>query len=316
MPMRPLAFTLALAVACAAPTPASAAGADDATARAKAHFKKGSDLYKEARYKDAITEFQAAYKEKPHGVLWFNIAQCQEKLGDIPAALGAYKDYLRETPAADDRATVEIAIANLEKRLGAKGVQQIVVYSDPAGAAVDIDGKWKGKAPYRLELPLGKHQVTATLSGYQLAAREVALTADRSLELDFALQKNAAAPPPPVVVVAPPPTPAGPDLSAKPPPGPAIPPPPPPPAPEKKGRFYTWIAAGTGAAFLVAGAGFGVAASNASNQLRDGTVRDHTTVQGLRDSAANRSFYANLCYGVGGVAAGAGVALFFLEGSF
>src|SRR5574342_658334 len=99
----PLIAALALAaasLAATAPAPALAAPprpgakqAVDQTAEAKARFKRGTDLYRQARYREAIAEFQAAYKLRPHGVLQFNIAQCYEKLGDIPAALTSYHAY-------------------------------------------------------------------------------------------------------------------------------------------------------------------------------------------------------------------------------
>src|SRR5690242_3050488 len=79
---------------------------DAATAEAKVHFAKGTKFYKQARYKDAISEFEAAYKARPHGVLFFNIAQSYEKLGDIPSALRNYHEYLRAIPNADDKGNV------------------------------------------------------------------------------------------------------------------------------------------------------------------------------------------------------------------
>src|SRR2546428_9766437 len=97
-----------------------------ATAEAKAHFQKGTRFYKQARYKDAITEFEAAYKARAHGVLFFNIAQSYEKLGDIPSALRNYHEHLRAIPNADDKANVELAMKNLEMLLAEQGVQQLL----------------------------------------------------------------------------------------------------------------------------------------------------------------------------------------------
>ena len=126
--MKPLVCALLLAAGPAAlAEPAGASRAADATQEAKAHFRKGAEYYRQARYREAIAEFEAAYKLRPHGVIFFNLAQCQERLGDIPAALQAYHEYLRAVPDADDRNTVHAAMANLEARLGAAGVQQLLV---------------------------------------------------------------------------------------------------------------------------------------------------------------------------------------------
>ena len=119
--MRGIPFAIALtalALALATPTAAHARSSSKspskavtpstsaASKRAKRHFDQGVRLYKQARYKDAIAEFEAAYRERPHGVIFFNIAQSYEKLGDLGQALRAYHQYLRELPTADDRETV------------------------------------------------------------------------------------------------------------------------------------------------------------------------------------------------------------------
>lgn len=311
------ALFAALAVALAA-LPASAlagpkAAAADTTAQAKAHFKKGTELYKQARYKDAIAEFEAAYKAKPHGVLFFNIAQCHEKLGDIPNALRSYHEYLRQTPDADDRATVEVAMRNLEKRLAEKGVQQVLVYSDPPGARVFLDGTQKGVTPYAAELILGAHVVKVVKDGFTESVRDITVVADRSMELDFALQKPGAPVAPPVVMAALPPEKPALEATARPeitPPGP-----PPAPPPEEKGRLWTWVTLGVGGAALATAVGFGAAAKSAETDLH-ARVNDHATAQSLADSARTRATVSNVFWGVGGVAVAAGTTLFFVEGRF
>lgn len=40
------------------------------------------------------------------------------------------------------------------------------VQSMPSGAQIFVDGTRKGKAPLKLELPLGKHEVTLRLKNY------------------------------------------------------------------------------------------------------------------------------------------------------
>ncbi len=213
----PVLASLALAaLAPYAPLAAPPATAAERTAMAKARFKKGTALYRQARYREAIAEFQAAYRLRPHGVLHFNIAQCQEKLGDIPAALASYHAYLREVPDAEDRETVQRAISNLEARLAAIGVQQILIYSDPPGAEVLVDGQSRGRTPLGLVLPHGAHVVSLVKAGYQTVTRQVALAPDRSLQLDLAMVKGTSAPPAPVAA----PT-AAPTATAAPTPAPA-----------------------------------------------------------------------------------------------
>jgi tetratricopeptide (TPR) repeat protein len=293
--MKSLVAALLLAAVPAAPALAQAprTAPADATAQAKAHFGRGVDLYKQARYREAIAEFQEAYRLKAHGVIYFNLAQCYERLGDIPAALQAYHEYLRAVPDAEDRRTVVAAMANLEARLGASGVQQLLVYSDPSGAEVRVDGQSRGRTPLALVLPHGSHTVSLEKPGYRTSTRQAVLSSQVSVEMDVALQKLEAGavplPPPPKIFE----------------------PPPPPPKP----RLLKWAAAGAAAAVLGAGVYYGVAARSAERDLMNGAP-NRTTADRLASQAKSRARTANVLYGVGAVAAAGAGAMFLFEGSF
>ncbi|HTN51107.1 MAG TPA: PEGA domain-containing protein [Anaeromyxobacter sp.] len=327
--------TLALSAAlllCTVPS----VRADD-VADARAHFKKGTSLYKAKRYRDAVAEFEAAYRLKPHGAIQYNLAQCREKLQEWPAALRSYTDYLREVPDAKDRAAVRASIGRLEARLAAAGVQALLVYSDPPGAEVRVDGRPLGKTPAQAVLPPGSYQVALTLEGQEPLQQEVQLSPTASRVVDVVLRPastpagagvaaaagaaTAALPPPPVplsISIEPRPPPAAPDLSARPPapPDAAAPPPakPPPEPPKARGRLYTWIAAGVAVAAVGAGAYFGVAAKQQSDKLLDGNV--HPDADQIAKDAKAKAHTANVLYAVGAAAGVAGVTLFFVEGSF
>ncbi len=310
------ALLAAVALALLPLAGAAAPPATDQTAAAKAHFKKGTELYKQARYREAIEEFEAAYKAKPHGVLHYNVAQCYEKLGDIPAALRSYHEYLREVPNADDKEVILRAMSNLEARLAATGMQQVLVYSDPPEAEVWLDGQSRGRTPFSAVLPHGTHTVSLVKTGYKTVTRDIVLAPDRSVELNITLQKGMSTVPlpPPPVVAAPPALAAAPPAKAG-----AVPlsgPAPEPVKPEaKKGKLWTWIAGGVAVAAAGAGAYYGVKAQNASNDLRSGNYVQ-PQVDALQQDAKSAQKTANVLYGVAGVAAAAGVTLFFVEGSF
>jgi len=209
------AVFLAAGVAAAQPS-------DEATEKAKAHFEAARRLYKQASYREAIAEFQKAYNLVPNaassGLLLYNIANCHEKLAEVPQALRAYKDYLRAVPNADDRNEVLVTISNLEKRLREKGVQQVRVYSTPGGAQVAINGDLKGNTPFSIEIAPGKYFLTLTKKGYRPVEKDFVILADSSLELDFTLNEvklGEVAPPPD------PPPPAKVEEKPAPPPAPA-----------------------------------------------------------------------------------------------
>lgn len=291
-----LAFALLLPSAAPAAEASAAAEADSRTAEAKARFKQGVALYKQGRWGEAVEEFETAYRLKPHGVVRFNVAQCYEKLGQVAQALKSYHLYLREVPEAEDKAAVLSSIASLEKSLADRGLQQLLVFSEPPGAELAVDGQPQGRTPWSGELPLGAHKVALSLPGHESASQDVQL-ADKSLPVEVRLAATAAAPPPATsaapkeATTAPPAT----TTNAR---------------PEQKQRLWTWVVAGAAAASLVAAVGCGVAAQSASDQLR-GSVHDQKTAQSLHDQAQSSATASNVLLGIGLAGAAAGGVLYF-----
>jgi hypothetical protein len=289
--------------------------ADD-VAEAKASFRKGADLYRAKQYREAIGEFEAAYRLKPAGAIHYNVAQCRERLGEWPAAIRSYHDYLREAPEANDRAVVRAAVKKLEERLAATGAQPLLVYSDPPGAEVRIDGKVRGTAPFHLVLPPGSYDLELALAGHERVAQEIAMSARAAHVMDVQLRpaqptssSNATA------------TAAKPDLSLGKAAGgtrsvtstvPASPRP-----PKEKRRIFTWIAAGTAVTAAAAGGYFGWSARQAESELQDQSREpDGTITTGHASDATSRARRANVMYAVAGTAAAAGATLFFVEKKF
>ena len=293
-----------------------ALAADDVTV-ARVAFDRGAKLYRAGKYREAIGQFEAAYRAKPHGAIHFNVAQCRERLEEWPAALRSYHDYLREVPEAADRAAVRAAIGRLERRLAANGQQALLVYSDPPGAEVRLDGKVLGHTPVHTTLSPRRYQLTMALDGYQPEEREAVLTPEAAWVLDVVLRPaSTPAPRPAAAAVAPPAAPAtAPDLKPTAPtaapvagksPGPPIPP--------ARARLYTWIVTGVAVGAAGAGAWYGSEAKKTQDRLRDGTV--HPDAASLAHSAQRKATTANVLYGISGAAVVGGVALFFVEGKF
>ena len=261
-----------------------AASADDVTERARKLFQSGRELYQQARYREAIDEFERAYALKPHGAIQFNIAQCLEKLGELPGAIERYKRYLAEVPKAEDRATVQLVIANLERRLLESRPQPLEVRSAPPGAEVLIDGERRGITPLRVEVKPGPHQLELGLPQHVPARREVVTNSERPTEVDFILERQAA----PVTFLTRP-------------------------------RLWTWVALGASALAAGTGVYFGLQAQRDSDALRfpEGDVpHDQQTANALFNDARKKADSANLFFAGSAVAGVAGAALFFVEGRF
>lgn len=124
---------LALAAALLAPR---AAFADEAAARA--HFKKAIDLYDAHDYAQALTEFQAAYGEKPSAGIKQNIALSLKGLNRPADAATAFDEALdegKDTLKPETRAAIDRELADLSKTVATVNV---TVNGDAAGTVVSI----------------------------------------------------------------------------------------------------------------------------------------------------------------------------------
>lgn len=304
--IRPLSAALALAAAAFA-LPARA----DDVAAAKARFKNGVELYRAERWREAVAEFEAAYRLKPHGAIHFNVGQCRERLEEWPAALRSYHDYLREVPDATDRAAVRATLRRIEERLAAAGVQALLVYTEPPGARVELDGRGRGATPFHAVLAPGSYALTLSLEGHEPVREQLELQVAASRVLDVALRRI----PPPAVAGGVPSSPA-PDLSASPPaPVADVSAPAPPPARTKR-RLTAWIAGGTAVAAAAAGALLGASARRDERALSGLAAPDGAAASRYARDARTKARTANVLYAVAGGAAAASVTLFVLEGRF
>lgn len=113
---------LALALSSSALAQAPAAEAS----RAKELFDNGALLYDEGNYQAAIVAFQESYNLSKAPLLMYDIANCQERLGDLKAARDALNIYRAVAPA-EERAALERRIANLEDRIAQQAAAPVVV---------------------------------------------------------------------------------------------------------------------------------------------------------------------------------------------
>jgi hypothetical protein len=302
--MTRLAAAVLVIGALAAALPARA----EDVAEAKARFKKGVELYRDRRWRDAMAEFEAAYRAKPHGAIQFNIAQCRERLEDWPGALRSYQDYLREVPDATDRAAVRASMRRLEERLAAAGAQLLLVYTDPPGAQLSIDGKERGSTPLHAVLAPGRYALIVTLDGHEAVKDQIELSASASRVIDVVLRtvpRTAAAA-------------AVPDLTPRPPAAapPVAPVSPAPPSPGPRRHLATWIAAGTAVAAIATGAVLGWSARQDASAIDAMSAPDRAGASQRARDAQTKARAANVLYALGGGAAAVGGTLFVLEARF
>ena len=120
-----LACVLAAATAHAGPTPADAA------------FKKGRDFLKAGKFAEACAAFEESQRLDPQLGTQFNIAQCDEKIGQIATAWAIYRDLAdHDTNGARQGKSAKLADA-LWLRLPKLKIE---VVDPPKGLVVTLDG--------------------------------------------------------------------------------------------------------------------------------------------------------------------------------
>ena len=277
-----LAALLALPFAGGAADPPAGPPADP-TAAARAAYRRGADLYKAGKFREAITAFEEADRLKPSPALQFNVGQAWEKLGDPEAALAAFARYLRLDPAAPNREAVEKTVRALEGRLAASGRQMLHVTTDPPGAGLAVDGAAAGPSPLDAAYAPGPHAVAASSPGRRTATRDVVLPAGHSLAVHLVLD------PVPEPAAATP-------LSAEPPEAPleATRPDPAPQPVERKSWLGPVIAGGLGVVAAGAGIVMGLQAKNAQDALLAGG-NDRAQADALASKARNHRRRSRIC---------------------
>jgi hypothetical protein len=263
--------------------------------QARADFERGAALYRAGDFRAALAAFEAAQARAPAPQALFNIARCQERLGQLADAVDSYTAYLAAAPEAPDRAAVTARVQELRARLPLEASLRISV--EPP-SPVAVDGEPAGSSPVSVRLAPGTHRVRAAQDGYQPLEREVELAPGGRVQLELSLV--------PLVPVAGG-TERAPEAAVRDTVG---------PLPKSQPRRWTWVATGLAAASLAAGITFGVSAHQAQETLKDGTPRSPDQVQQVYDTAVARSNAANGFYAAAGIAGAAAIALFFLEPHF
>jgi hypothetical protein len=244
-------------------------------AEARAHYKKGLDLYDESDFDAALIEFQRAYDTAPAYKILYNIALVQRQLKDYAGSLRSFKRYLDDGGKRIDAKRITEVEREIEKLQGR--VAEVKLTTNVEGAEVLVDDLEVGKTP--LDEPLsvnaGKRKISVTKSGYATASRVIKVAGGDNVDLELELKKSSGG--------------AAPAAPAGKPPAPDKPPvkEEPEPEPEAEGSSFPWVPwAITGA--LGAGAGvFAVLTLSAQSDLKN--ERDSVTTREKLDDAESKT---------------------------
>jgi tetratricopeptide (TPR) repeat protein len=267
---------------------------------AKGHFESGRAYYNQARYKDAIREFEEAYRLAPLPVLLFNIAQCYERIGDLLKAVEFFKQYLKKSPEAEDRKAVEEKIRSLQERIKQTAINLITTEEK---ATVYLNGKEIGTTPLKESIKVlpGSHTIQIEKKGFKSLTLQVVVPVGQELTVQGKL-----IPLPP-----------------------KIPPSITPPKKKKeiiktsplikkeirpKKRFWTWVCIGSGATFLTAAiitGGLAISKANKAKQF----PKDSEDYDSYASKSKTYGLISDIGWGLTGAAIIGSTLLFLLEGN-
>lgn len=273
----------------------------DALTEARAKFQRAIELEQGQDWAGALKLFRQVGQVKMTAQVRYHIATCEEKLGQLVAALGGYElslaqsegmhpDFIQEVQASIDDLKSRIPKLVLERGEGAEA------------AAIELDGVALGASSIGIETPLdpGPHTVTATAPGFEPFRETITVTEGGVETLSVVLSETAQEP----EYVPPPPVEA-------------------PPPPPKKYGMLPYIIGGSGAAVALTGGTFLILASvkqGKAKKLCGGTLDCRgkpsdiqREVHRLSNSAGTMEVVGFVSLGVGIAGVATGVVLYYLD---
>jgi tetratricopeptide (TPR) repeat protein len=85
------------------------------TAEARVFFNRAMQMFKQARYRDALAAFLAAQRLVPAPEIQYNLALTSEKLGRAGDAIDYYRAYLRSLDDPAQKRAIQEKIRELQK---------------------------------------------------------------------------------------------------------------------------------------------------------------------------------------------------------
>jgi hypothetical protein len=289
------ALCAALAISTVAPgAVAEEKGKDKAVLEARQKFRQAISLQTGGNWAAALALFRevAAVKNTPQVV--FNIAICEENLGQLVQALG---DYQLAAAQARDEGSLDVAgevdgrLSTLQERIPKVTIKR---GANASLAKISIDGVEVGATMIDKPMPVdpGGHSVGAELRGYQKFEKAFEVTEKQAITVEVALD------PAPNMES---PYGNGPEQTGD----KAAP-------PQKSANIVPWVIGGVGAASLVASGVFFILRQSAISDLDSACPSRTDCPPELEDKANSGRMFSTLSVitlGVGVVGVGTGVTL-------
>jgi len=269
---------------------------------AAAKYAEATREYALGAWEKGIALLEEAHLLFPKAAILFNIAYGYEQMeGRCVDALGAYGRYFA---ACNGQACPDLSSAQAKEAATRKAcVGHVQVETDPPGAVLTVDGKGVGVSPLTLNLPPGRHTLSASKAS-RLEQRQT---------LDVAPGARAVARFVLPAVTAPAAGPAArPDTT-----GPSAP-----PAEATPGHTAAWVSFGAGGVGLAIGGVFALLTSSAVDDrdranadFTSGKSNDRAGVKDLDDQARRNQVISIAGFGLALAGAATGTTLLLFQRS-
>jgi hypothetical protein len=176
------AWVVLLIVSVALPANADKERAKEIAARARRAAEDGKTNGDKAQLAASIRLYREAYAADPNPLFHCNMALSYQVQGDLPRAHALFTRCLRRLPAVQPSAVPVFrpALEDVERQLPEHHVAVDVV-TTPEGASLSLEllaGDEAPNAPTVVWLPVGAHEITASLAGYLPASTTIVITDD------------------------------------------------------------------------------------------------------------------------------------------
>jgi hypothetical protein len=168
---------------------ASAAAEGDDRARGKALLAEGLSLLDNGHAKEALADFEAAYRIVPSPKVLFNMGLAHQALGNSVAALECFEGFLGELPDApeDARSYAEQQVGRLRMT-----VSFVDISANLPSGEVSIDGRAAGLLPLKKPILVepGPHVVSIVLNGQEVSRQQITTVGGKTSQV-FAVSPSA-----------------------------------------------------------------------------------------------------------------------------
>jgi hypothetical protein len=160
-------------------------------------FKRGVALFNDAKYAEALAEFERAYEIAPHPLVLYNIASCHRQMSHYAEAVNHYRRFLADGKGIVPAARLSAAQSELDATLLL--IARVTVTVSPAldGTTLLLDGAPLDTTTMPLILPPGEHRVTARTPGRPDAERTVRVASGDEVAVELVLTQPPLAREPP-----------------------------------------------------------------------------------------------------------------------